>query len=1074
MQLRFIVRGLRAAALRVVAAATLASAAVGLAAAAEPRVLLDINDSPLITNDSIPRDFEDQGSWSLFFATDALFGNEPWRTDGSAEGTYLLADILPGDVGATGAPQAVRVGSRSYFNRHGLWVTDGTKAGTRPVSAKGDHPALQAAAPIGALGNDLLFAAAVNGPGQMWRTDGTEFGTRQITSFGAPTSIGVRQDATLILGQQVYFLIQPASDRVEVWRSDGTAAGNTLLGTVQTSGLPSTLVAVGNRVLFLTSSNTGAVLWRIERATGTVEQVAALTLPHAGGAYGTGFTTIGDVAIFTPADQPSTLWRSDGTTAGTFQFPNVMPTQNVPWDISGPLANGRRVFVARDLTNGSDLWTTDGTLNGTTLLDDQGGGGNLYTVGSTALYNKGEVLWRTDGTAAGTRPLNLPSALSVRQVAGDNAAAYLRMVDLSAPLQVAVYRYDLAADTSRLLLAYGGFVEAGEAFAFARGELYFSARSAAEGKELWISDGTVGGTHLLKNLIPETMTAPSRPHGFVEFGDHIYFSAISPSVAGGTVQTSALWRTRGTAATTEKYADISASQGGSDPRDMFVVNNRLVLFAHDTSGVYHLYSADGVRVPGPEVIAHLYAPAIGGVPRTCESRRPVLNGFAYLAAHESTGGLELWRTNGTSAGTTRVADINPGGADATPCGLTAHDGKIFFSANGGAGQGGTELWVSDGTSAGTHRVRNAASAAGSAPKDLVSFGGALYFISTGTAAAQLWKSDGTSAGTVAVADAALLGAGTSVGSLRIANGALLFTTSTAGQPTRLWRSDGSQQGTTRIDSVPLVDSPITTTASRAFFRSQGPDSADDRELWSSDATNAGSALVQNLGQGNPADVSGVVDFFGIGAFQFLNPAAGPQLWRTDGTAARTRLFGALNGPLVESDSVDHLAALQAFLLFAVDDQDLGAEVYVQRNEVPVPTLDTTQLNAGASITLDVLANDRDPDGELVVTSLRIVDAPATGTAAVTAAGRITYTASATFTGQTTFTYSVADDQGFTATAQVRVAIEPVNPPPPPPPPSGGGGGGGGGALGGLSVLALLLLHASRRKYTCANSSRSWR
>jgi hypothetical protein len=136
--------------------------------------------------------------------------------------------------------------------------------------------------------------------------------------------------------------------------------------------------------------------------------------------------------------------------------------------------------------------------------------------------------------------------------------------------------------------------------------------------------------------------------------------------------------------------------------------------------------------------------------------------------------------------------------------------------------------------------------------------------------------------------------------------------------------------------------------------------------------------------------------------------------------------------------------------------------------------DTGQVNSGASITLDVLANDRDPDGELVVTSLRIFGAPATGTATVTAAGRIAYTASASFTGQTVLSYSVADEQGLATTAQVTISIDPVNPPPPPPAgDGGGGGGGGGGALGGLLLLALFLLQASRRKYTCASSSRFW-
>src|SRR3984957_5673602 len=82
-----------------------------------------------------------------------------------------------------------------------------------------------------------------------------------------------------------------------------------------------------------------------------------------------------------------------------------------------------------------------------------------------------------------------------------------------------------------------------------------------------------------------------------------------------------------------------------------------------------------------------------------------LGGYVYFAATDGpngTTGRELWRTDGTAAGTTLVKDINPGAADSSPVLLAVAGTNLYFMANDGVH--GTELWKSDGTSAGTMLV----------------------------------------------------------------------------------------------------------------------------------------------------------------------------------------------------------------------------------------------------------------------------------------------------------------------------------------------------------------------------------
>jgi uncharacterized repeat protein (TIGR01451 family) len=265
-------------------------------------------------------------------------------------------------------------------------------------------------------------------------------------------------------------------------------------------------------------------------------------------------------------------------------------------------------------------------------------------------------------------------------------------------------------------------------------------------------------------------------------------------------------------------------------------------------------------------------------------QRAWVNGILFFSASDGTYDEELWKSDGTSAGTVRVKDIYPGSWGSGPRQLTCAKGTLFFVAEVPGDK--QQLWKSDGTEAGTVIVRDITPDGhwSWSPNGLTDVNGTLFFTANDGLGYALWKSDGTEEGTIKVKDVPVRAS-----SLTNVNGTLFFVVDDGLGGRALWKSDGSSGGTVLVKSIGpdhFVDY-LTNVEGTLFF-------VDILwwELWRSDGTEAGTRLVAPLPEEikfQPVSVNGTL-FFTVYGDPTPTGELPPALWKSDGTAKGTGLL----------------------------------------------------------------------------------------------------------------------------------------------------------------------------------------
>jgi ELWxxDGT repeat protein len=212
-----------------------------------------------------------------------------------------------------------------------------------------------------------------------------------------------------------------------------------------------------------------------------------------------------------------------------------------------------------------------------------------------------------------------------------------------------------------------------------------------------------------------------------------------------------------------------------------------------------------------------------------------VNGTLFFAANDGARGAELWRSDGTAAGTMLVKDIFPGPSGSVPSGLVSVGDKLFLIANDGTH--GQELWVSDGTDVGTMLLADIAPGVlNSNPSTLrVLSGNLLFWANDGVNGFKPWKTDGTPQGTSLLKD---IGPGPSAGLVgspyEVLNGWLFLSASDGTSGAEPWVTDGTPASTRQlVDVAPGGQSSFPRRfmllGGRVVFTAD--DGTHGRELW---------------------------------------------------------------------------------------------------------------------------------------------------------------------------------------------------------------------------------------------------
>jgi ELWxxDGT repeat protein len=828
-------------------------------------------------SESFPADYSDlyfHQSFAIldgvvyFAADDGIHGDELWRSDGTAAGTYMVKDIEPGIAGSN-LYNITALNGELYFSAftsaYGWepWISNGTKSGTQLLKDIVPGPSGSDASEFMSMGNTVYFAADAGTFiwGELWQTDGTAKGTKLVKDLGdrGQGGDGITQ-LTAVNNQLFFTFFSYGSFSWQLWRSDGTNKGTYRVAksALFPNDPPAQLTANANQLYFSADEGSGRRLWVSDGTdAGTKQAPRANDIYIEADDFGINFPVMDNV-LYAPgftSTKGDALYKFDASNSDGLVKIKDLTTATEP-DVIVPsqmaVVNHTLYFKVTNDNGGvhDELWSSGGEKTSTGIVTSFNPGeaiNELYNGNGMLYFTKydivfGNELWQVSDTFFGKFPVIQSDVFSGATSSNPNfLTSYQGRVIFAATSKKGTELFitnpigfgaTLVKDinTTSTSSSYAG--TSSVRITPVGPGVIFDAYENVHGDELYRSDGTDSGTRLINDILPGEFS--SYPFLFSSKKNKAYF------VANSTDSSFSIYGTNGTKSNLEKLIpDYSSYNYGLVDYQVSSKGFIFYVLFNFIDGTYELWRSDGTAGGNIKLSSAVYS----------SDFLNVTNDLAFFAAGDAAHGYELWESDGSIAGTKMVKDINPGAGSSEPGGLFVYKNEVYFGAFDGVNHA---FWKSDGTKAGTVELKNIDPWWGfdviqtksffCISNDTLYFSAINYSNGKGT---ELWKTDGTAKGTQVIKDINRPDDSIAVGPVDLTdvNGIVFFSADDGIHGRELWKTDGTAAGTKLVkDITPGPDGSalysLVSYAGRLFFINNGV-------LWSSDGTANGTGPVNN-------------------------------------------------------------------------------------------------------------------------------------------------------------------------------------------------------------------------------------
>lgn len=748
------------------------------------------------------------------------------------------------------------------------------------------------------LNNNLFFVAddGVNGE-ELWKSDGTEKGTTMVKNIGFEHFRSFPKELTRV-NDILYFTANDEKHGNELWKSDGTEMGTVLVKDInkgKSSSQPSLLTAYNQQLYFVVNEN---------------------------GLY-------------------SSIWQSSGTESTTISVAKIQQGSDKV-KILNLVPAGRFLFLVGEINGNLTLWSLQKGNNQLSFIKSFVSKANdskvAFSVHGESLVfaasdeKNNEELWISDGTKEGTKLLKE--------------------------------------------LMVGSKSSSPKHFFSHLDKVFFTANNAKNETELWQTDASLNGTKLIKKLsdfdnnnidIQYASIGKNLTMSVVvkQQNKHTVYGLIDNSFKSVATFNINDFQNRIGVVKGELYVkklinpqeeilcklDINTNQ----QKDVIVKNNlgvfSSVLSFFEWKGRFFAVANDGIN--GVElfevinnhfvVVKNINNKGVGSYP---SSFRKLGSKFSFFS-QASTQQFDLWISDGTSFNTTQIFSFNLEEDETIDAAVAMNQQLYFFIRNFNQ----YEFWQSNGTKNGTKLLKTIKikdnvleeSTANKAKKiksdiqqyypiSIIQNQGKLYFnLFTESSGNELWVFDSKLEEIKLLKDI-YKGIESSNPSYFIVFKELVYFTATNyNEGTELWKTDGTLSGTIMVKDVwhgANSSSPahLAVFKNNLYFAASSEQNGD--ELWKSDGTANGTLLLKDVNLGiddsHPENLVSSENFL---YFSASNGKQGVELWQSDGTANGTNMVKDIFAG-GEGSSPQYLMPCKGLLFFVAEEVNTGNELWV--------------------------------------------------------------------------------------------------------------------------------------------------